>query len=571
MSETINLNYESSIQLEQAKAEQLDNLNAAAVPDERETARRIWQEQDELTPLVSANAHMLVKPSWMSGQIVPLGVAMNNYPWSPDWTDPGEQTFLISVVLDLLANRVNETEEPEEESDDEEPAEKEEKGEPEPAPAKQQAPEQKITKDEPKPAAKVIETVQQEQPQTVNGVNTPPPAAAKLSPEAQPVKTYVSPEAVVSTAQAIQIEPPVQTYSEAKEIPHASDTINEPSAFTRPETVITENLSEAATEASEIDAFQPEIKPALISIEQFSPADIAEPAVVEPLQTAPISEIPESRPVMPVLEIEEEILLADEEILGDDADMIDERTEPIGHETDIAAMAGELIYERSDDEETLGLFDEAENGPELLAGETTALEEIVFYQSAEELFIEETEPAEQPPAFISDEQPAEQPAIYVAENPEPIRAAIEEIEGVLYELVENTENRETEPAEEVIEILEKINEVQATMEPGPTESQPPELEPDAREELEELIIELFEATGVDYGPEIIEYLAQAVIKQHVINKIRDTYAGTDESPKDYGTHEIIKQLLTGLSNIKTEIYACAIGRSAIRLLSLSPA
>jgi len=79
----------------------------------------------ELTALVAENADVLVRCPWLNDAEVTLSAAMNAYKYPANMTAEDEP-FLISVVLQLLANRVKETEVQVEEDDPEEPEQVEE-------------------------------------------------------------------------------------------------------------------------------------------------------------------------------------------------------------------------------------------------------------------------------------------------------------------------------------------------------------------------------------------------------------------------------------------------------------
>jgi hypothetical protein len=91
----------------------------------------------------------------------------------------------------------------------------------------------------------------------------------------------------------------------------------------------------------------------------------------------------------------------------------------------------------------------------------------------------------------------------------------------------------------------------------------------ATEELEEQLVQLFDYAEIEYTPELIESFVKLTLMQDVpelILKIDQT--DTVDTPEDKGTHEIIKQLLAAVSNIKkTAMQAYSIGKSAVYLYS----
>jgi hypothetical protein len=155
------------------------------------------------------------------------------------------------------------------------------------------------------------------------------------------------------------------------------------------------------------------------------------------------------------------------------------------------------------------------------------------------------------------------------EQPIRVDSTVESIEATLVELAEVLEVSEPETAAAVKLILDKIIEVPMSLEAA---GEAFITEEEAQAELEELFVELFVRTGMDYTPELIESLARLTLTWQLTAelgslKIEDE---PDKMPQDSGTHEIIRKLLACLKSIKKAIaHAAAIGKSALRLCSFS--
>jgi hypothetical protein len=142
---------------------------------------------------------------------------------------------------------------------------------------------------------------------------------------------------------------------------------------------------------------------------------------------------------------------------------------------------------------------------------------------------------------------------------------IEGVEAVLNQLVEQVGNDKLETSKEINEILDKIVEVSKNEEDKKNESGIDELE--IQEEFEELFIELLDAMGIDRTPELTESLTNLAINLHLREKIKKKAEEDEgEEPQDSGTHEVITQMLIGISTAK-ELWErfYEIGKSALQL------
>jgi hypothetical protein len=149
-----------------------------------------------------------------------------------------------------------------------------------------------------------------------------------------------------------------------------------------------------------------------------------------------------------------------------------------------------------------------------------------------------------------------------AELPAWISLKTEKIEKVIIQLVEYIDDGDQEEAEVVNEILDKIIELPTRAETQNGEDIITEIE--VEEELSELLSELLDKMDIDYTPELIESLIRLTIRRRITKVIKTL--NVDEAPHDTRRHEVISQLLLGISTIKkTMEHASAIGRSALLL------
>lgn len=163
----------------------------------------------------------------------------------------------------------------------------------------------------------------------------------------------------------------------------------------------------------------------------------------------------------------------------------------------------------------------------------------------------------------------EQVATETPEELAEVGLIVEEVEDVLAQLAEKVEEIDEQTEEKLNKILDKIIEIPAGLvvegENGLTGTE-------AQEELEKLFVELFENAGLEYTPELIESLTYLALRWNLIDEIEGlkNKKEVDEVPQEGGTHEIIKQILVSLSNVKRAMtHAYAIGKSALRLCSFS--
>lgn len=154
-----------------------------------------------------------------------------------------------------------------------------------------------------------------------------------------------------------------------------------------------------------------------------------------------------------------------------------------------------------------------------------------------------------------------QAVISVPELPTPVG----EIEATITQLAEALELTHPGEPTEAYQILEEIIALPASLETAAAE--PAVM---VEERLEELFIELFEETAIEYTPELIVSFIK-LTQAHYLEELLET-AKEEEAqglPDEIGTREFLQKLKHGLSNMKqTAIHFYEIGKSVLRLYGL---
>ena len=518
-------------------------FNAEQAAEGSEDKKSNGWERDDLTPLVQANAHVLVECGWMPGGPVTVGEAMNNY---PGWALVTEETqdVAIAAVLELLARQVIEAEE-EDELQVEEPTEApaaEKKSDTETevrqvrenskkADAKARS-EQEVDKAErPAPVADKAGAT----PRPADGMKAVKAAAAASTPSDTVKLTDISKTPSAASITTESPTPPAVTDKADREF------VSEPAAA--------ENRPAVTTSAAESTAGTTRRIPAFKAPEAFAvdPIVAADPALTG--RQPAVGQEPE---LLTPLEITEETFAE----LADPAEEAEARKEEpalvaIGHQID--------IYISFDSEDELLTSDFNETG--LASDEQYEIFDMPTAEAADDsLEAEELNLPLRSELGLSEQVEADRPEQLI-----PAGLTVETIEDSLMQVAESIEASPPETAEKINEILDKIIEVPAKLKASDKETI---TEADAQAELEELFVELFDNAGIDHTPELIESLARLTLKWHLADEIGQlkTEEETDKAPQAGGTHEIIRKLLAGLSIIKKAItHASAIGKSALQL------
>jgi hypothetical protein len=468
----------------------------------------------ELTALVSANESIVVKCAWMGGAEVTVGEAMSNYNFPPNLTAEDEP-YLISVVLDLLNNRVTEIEvtEVDKPEDDQEEEPQEDKT-------------VKQVKDE------KIKTKSETVEPTLNEEKNPEPS-------------------IRETVKPVQAESPVPE-TRKYHVPPSQAPIKAETNLTNSETTaqivrVTETLAPA---------------PDVLTTEAASVIEIEAPSNAE-----------ESHPVPVLVEADSGPQIGDP---TPDVDSMDER--PTETELSMVRANTLVIEDKTIDMDTRlpveeQLFDEGYLLPAIETGidvveETDIPEDPVLSpidSSAADVgeeFVLQIHHDKPLPKLLSETIPVER--LGAAES------NAERIEDTILQIVEKVEISTPELIETVDKVLQKIQAVTADLE-ALDDAQPSET--GIQEELEALFTELLESLGIEYEPGTAETLSRMVIMRYLAGEIaKPGHLEADELLQDPGTHEIITKMLTGLSSIKKAMaQAGAIGQLATRLYNLSPA
>jgi hypothetical protein len=554
---------------------------------------------DNLLDLVSANAHVRVKCSWMGGDAVTLSEAMTTYSYPPNMT-AADEPLIISVVQELLANRVEETalgqeeEKAEEESMPEELSHANEEEMPGAEEGdKSEGADQKNETEPEDEGAQVTQNIDKVERQPKNENDTtkkleiytsrperPPepekrnvaakavepktiPGPAKTKPN-QPTQTAAKAETTLNSlssfadskrgvrastsevAATANIKPEARATKSTTGRAHQQPKTVQP-RVERPlakSTAITKPNIGSARHSSGVEA--PETDAAIIAaVEISTPTEI--PEFIEDQKIEPLT-LPEAiEAVTPEFEPEESHFSDIEEIAFPDYieglteynfEASEEGMPPVALENQVGAIS---LY---------GLIGTQLLAPEGGEGSGGEGEQMLF------------------PREDSESKPVRQmePEIPRAEQLAPISLPIEEIENTLEQLAERIEEDEPERVEIVNKALGEIVEVTVRFESQSGENIITGAE--IQEKLEELFTELLDTMGIEYTPELIESLVYLTLKRHLIDEVKKPKNEEQEevAPQVTGTNEAIKQFLLGLSiAAKSMTHAYAIGKSALRL------
>lgn len=517
---------------------------------DREAGDKQW-DIDNLTPLVRANAHVLVRCPWMNGEVVTLGTAMDNYQWNSEGTAPEDEPFLISIVYELLSNPVTETEEPEEDKPEEEEPVKAQK-------ADQKSKTETKADNEPKNSNT---TKQPEQPQKEINETKPlevPVSTAATLPRSENSKVTEVEAAVDANLVQIESNQPIQGAAKAEAATSSSKSsiINETVPdFTAKRPLLKDQLDKTGSVSkSKLETKRP--TPTIEIPKRYAAANPMAVTREEQSVTLPVATETATEP-----EFAKSLSLDQERVafLADFAELTDEEIIEVV-EYELADTNNLVNFVEADVlfsylEEAVLDADEQNvffNAPDLEAIEHALVtsEETSIFQLGDEL------------------KPSESTQTTNPEQLAQISLNIEEVESCLMQLAERTQAIEPETTEMVNECLNKIIEAPAKLEAYSGEIVITEAE--IQEELEELFTKLLDVVGIDYSPQTIELLIYLTVKWHLTGEIQklNNDEQTDELPHELGTHEIIKKLLLGMSTIKkATAQAYAIGNSALRLCS----
>jgi hypothetical protein len=176
-----------------------------------------------------------------------------------------------------------------------------------------------------------------------------------------------------------------------------------------------------------------------------------------------------------------------------------------------------------------------------------------------EIFV--SDPAD---AKVPGHTPAElQAVISVPELPAPVK----EIEAAITRLTEVLESAEADETQKVYLVFEEI-----IMLPDGLEASTGEAKKDFEQKLEELFVRLFEQTGTEYTPELIDSFTK-LTQLHYLKELLpiaiETEDGTQALPDEIGTHEFLQKLQHGLSRMKqTVVSFYELGGSVLRLYGM---
>ena len=164
---------------------------------------------------------------------------------------------------------------------------------------------------------------------------------------------------------------------------------------------------------------------------------------------------------------------------------------------------------------------------------------------------------------------------------------LEEVEAAVDSLAETIETLMPDKFAVVQEILDDISsevnnayaveETALEVREAAAETQPDRskamAQTEIRQELEELIVELFDKAGLDYRPELIEALVELTLSgdlsQIIPSEVEPETEVEASATMDRGTHEIINRILMAISDLKRKLVnVYQLGRSALSLSKL---
>lgn len=159
-------------------------------------------------------------------------------------------------------------------------------------------------------------------------------------------------------------------------------------------------------------------------------------------------------------------------------------------------------------------------------------------------------------------------AEYVSFSTE-LNIPVKEVEETLEHLREKVEVLEADGAKAPNQILDRIKELPGELEIS--DEGKPMNEIEVRKELEVQFIELFDQVGIQYTSGLIEAFVELSLKSH-FEEVEEAEAEAEvvnDVPQDRGTHEMIKKILAGITNLKKALVnAYLVGKSAMRLYTL---
>ncbi len=508
---------------------QADELRPSS-ESSNEGSGREW-ERDDLTPLVAANSNILGRCQWMQGAVVTLGEAMANYSgWA--FITEENQDIAIAAVMEFLANPVEETEEPQEETEEkEEEATDEEKSDNKRNQKTEEQADQKNTKNE---------TNEKKSKPEIERVKNPETQAKNIEKQPETEEPKVNKPEVGEPTKAPHVEP--EHSPQAESPPDKEEKVfklKPELAIDKPAQAI-DTYPKAGHELEEPDQTQPELNNLQAGeLQNAQPKSLIEDQIVdfEPART-------------------EHTFLEPESFEGPEKDLetIYENNMDAEEETVVESLEAQMqgrdlpnIYEKITDEQPPVFYE---------ATDLESTEYSLEPTDAEPLFslVDKTNDSVQGNVV--------QPEMLVQIDSEP-----EEVEVFEPGINVGGEPNDIEAANKLRanEILDKITLAPQKLETNTDESKVPELE--VKEELKDLLVELLEIIEIEYQPELVEKLAELILKWQtgseiemitIQQEINDVFLGE-------GTQEVIQLLLAGRGSGKATSNVFVLGKTAIQL------
>ena len=518
-----------------------------------------WSWGYELEAKVSANAHRRVTVSWVGDAVMTVGEAMNIYPYPPDLT-AADEPFLISVVEELLANEVDDTEKPEKENEDEpeelvepdvheEPRAKEDKqlatnAKTDTKPKIKLAP-KSSTIAEPKPEQETHQVSEALEQPTVRAARPAEPEARNISAAQAEAEFKATAELDKPATADVRGDDKSGSPEDSVAELAAKDSAPELASATanviyldKPKTVTEQQVvavEQTLTSQAEIPAVEAE--PEFDNQQSTTSREFGTPSSFKPTEA-----VAGAWP-------EEALLVLEAPTISNSAGPSPEESE-LDEVWPIPPTPGKFDYQAP----AINLADFVEEGLANLNDEAPLAADM------------------QPTNFALYDEPVLSDEIEFTEPEQPIPAdllVVEEAESSPVQLNEYAQTAELKTVEPAYEAINKIIELPLKIVPQVSENTPAEIDTETREHLEELLSELLDMAGFEHTPELIESLTQLTIERYLVgeNESLKTQPESD-LPAHSATHEFIKNLLASSGSSKNPMaHASSLGKSALDLYS----
>lgn len=533
-----------------------------------------WDD-DALYNLVQQNQDVLVRVEWLGDAVMTVSQAMNSHPGP--WTAENEAA-LIMVVHGLLANRVTEEENTEEDNEDEteNPADEQE--------LKNQEPEQAKEQEKKPQEVKIVEQENALVEEARKSNITDNPEKLRL----EEVQNDTNSEVIIhETNVAVETAEIQQAAQQKQESPQTAEknsnsglTAFEKTANPKPEAEAKPARQSPPTAEAVINLADPEQPKTEVTASE-TPKVFVQNNIVEQLKTIKSSSesFAVSLQIEREVELEEDIFskaesgtsIVAEDTQGEDYILLGDITSKEFETADPLQFEESSDNELQDEELTVNLHS--------LDFETIADSDVpaefweTIYHVAEESNVKDTRIIDVDsfavPELIEDEFQADLKEFIASESNEEPRLAIGTDEEIItsepLQLTETTLNQ-PEITKHSAELLDAIEELIMTQENGFQATDIEVSEPEPTDEIEALLLELYEELELEVSDEMIAH-TYLMIRQNLQTEITES---RENATFTSSTHEYIFKPLVGVNNtqIPMQRVAC-IGKSALSLIAFT--